>query len=148
MLSFLWGSARDAVGGGSAAATFLKSRDLHTSVSRSSVKRLFRVTLNKQQQSCCEPETSDPTRLKAGTSAGFWGSGVLGFRGFGVLGVWGLGVLGFWGLGFRVANLTHPSLKPLNMILQEPRNSQAHSWAYCLYLRKHRVSKQPSNLEP
>ena len=50
MLSFLWGSARDTVGGGIAAATFLKSRDLHTSVSRSSVKQTLQSDAQQQQQ--------------------------------------------------------------------------------------------------
>ena len=48
MLSFLWGSARDTVGGGIAAATVLKSRDLHTSVSRSSVKQTLQSDAQKK----------------------------------------------------------------------------------------------------
>ena len=53
MLSFLWGSARDTVGGGIAAATFLKSRDLHTSVSRSSVKQTLQSDAQQQHVERC-----------------------------------------------------------------------------------------------
>ena len=59
MLSFLWGSARDTVDGGIAAATFLKSRDLHMSVSRSSVKQTLQSDAQQQTTTTTTTTTAD-----------------------------------------------------------------------------------------